>query len=162
MTESSTAAFQPDGRFIGLVREFAARAGFPATEIEQADGIEFESEGFATRLCSHPTDHMLLVAEVDVLEIDPSNARHLEAAWLLHQINHAARFEHRWIAHIDETNVLMMTCQLDMTGMGPESIEELLADGISRAEALASLWQASGQEQQDSAPVASPPGLIRG
>ena len=59
-------------------------------------------------------------------------------------------------------NVLMMSCQLDMAGMGPESIEQLLADGISRAEALASLWQASSQEQQDSAPAASPPGLIRG
>lgn len=162
MTESITAALQPDSPFIRLVREFAARAGFPASEIEQADGLEFESEGFTTRLFSHPTDHRLLVAEVDVLEIDPSSPRHLEAAWLLHQVNHAARFEHQWLAHIDETNVLMMSCQLDMAGMGPESMEQLLADGISRAEALASLWQASSQEQQDSAPAASPPGLIRG
>ncbi len=162
MTESFVASPHADSPFNRLVREFAQKAGFPANEIEQSDGVEFESDGFTARLIAHPTDSALMVVEVDVAEADPDEIIQRENAWLLHQINHAARFEHGWIAHIDETNVLMISLFQAIPGSTPELIEQLLADGIDRAQALASLWLTDRQSEPASTPDPAPPGLIRG
>jgi uncharacterized damage-inducible protein DinB len=113
-------------------------------------------------LIAHPTDSALMVVEVDVAEADPDEIIQRENAWLLHQINHAARFEHGWIAHIDETNVLMISLFQVIPGSTPELIEQLLADGIDRAQALASLWLTDRQSEPASTPDPAPPSLIRG
>lgn len=151
-----------ESRFSQLIQEFAAGAGFADEAIGQSDGIEFESEGFTARLTAHPTSPALMVIEVDVAQANPGDPHQAKNAWLLHQINHAARFEHGWLAHIDESNILMMSSVQEVDGLNAAVIEQLLADAIDRAEALANLWLAHAQADEVSAQAHSSSHLIRG
>lgn len=150
-----------DEPFAQLIREFAVRSGFSAAEIATSEGIEFEADGFVARLIAHPHDRQLLIAEVDVAQTDPQDPQQQGLAWMLHQINHAARFEHEWVAHIDADNVLMMSTTSRIRDLTVEGAQQLLADAVSRADALAHLWT-SGLQSDEAPETTVTPGSIRG
>jgi len=100
-------------------------------------GLEFECEGHTVMVVEHPlhADHVL--AEVTVASLPPDPPA--RALALILQINEAARFEHDWTILLDGEQQVTISTRVSLTGLSDAGLEALMADGVTRAQALLDL-----------------------
>ena len=128
-------------QFRSLLSAFCQSVGLSTDE--QALGVEFEAVGHTVMVATDPrTDERLLV---EVL-IGRSSALPEGLAMLLHQVNDAARLEHDWVATVGAADELRLHTQRAIAQTTPGELESLLAEGVDRAQALASLIDALPEE----------------
>lgn len=126
--------------FAALVQAFAAFTGLPGQLDEHAFGVEFDAGPHAARVLPHPLDDGWLQVEVEVCSAAQASARPLA---MLHGLNSAARFEHRWLICIDADDTLLIHTGRALASTDAGALEGLIVDGLERAQALAALWQSA-------------------
>ncbi len=100
-------------------------------------GLELKIEGRMARIMAH-TDDSLAVVEVDVLGMHNCGDEELGTVSVaLLKLNQEARFEHGWAIVLDEQDRLSITSTALMASTSAQALNELVADGLERAQALA-------------------------
>ena len=100
-------------------------------------GLELHVEGRVARIMAH-TDDSLAVVEVDVLGLYDCGDEELGTVSVaLLKLNQEARFEHGWAIVLDEQDRLSITSTVVMASTAAQALNELVADGLERAQALA-------------------------
>lgn len=123
-----------------LLAEFCQSVGLAMNE--EASALEFSADGHTVVIGPDPRSQDRLLIQVET----PGRQPQPELAMLLHQINDAAMMEHDWIISLGAAGELRLHTQVMLAQTTASDLEGLLADGIERAQALAQMLDALGQE----------------
>lgn len=123
---------------MSLAADFAALLKFPFDPSEDTLGLEFETSQHTVRVLPHPLNESHFFISVDVLatkqETPPS-------AWkMLLQLNLASIAEHDWSIGLEESGTLVLSRAVELSTCDSSALENLIVDGLDRAEALTKLW----------------------
>lgn len=128
--------------FQALLAEFARGLDLPYDHDAQA--LEISADTLRAHVVLHPGHEANLAIVIEVLSLgtDEDMAALTPAQLLLlHRLNHSAWTEHDWQIVIDDDNDLSLRCHRGIAATGAQALEELLVDGLERAQALAELWR---------------------
>ena len=138
MNTSAAATLTPFQRWI---TEAMAAAGQPVPPEVDPLGLEFEAEGRMARVIPH-ADESLAVIEVQACALHELGEEALAALALdLMRLNHEARFEHGWVAVIDDEDWLSVSTTVAVAATLGEALGECLWDGLARATQLQAVAQ---------------------
>lgn len=142
----------PSPDFEALIAALAAYTGLTDLSATGALGMVFEADPHTVRVFPHPGRANWLLTEVEVAEF---------SGWdkiphtFLNQLNHAARWEHGWMATVGEDRRLVLHTARPVAATTAAELESLMVEGIQRAEALATLWRSVMQTEGVDAPSLS-------
>lgn len=136
---------------VSLLTSFAASLGTEADTSQSLSAVEFVSGDHVASLFPHPGREDLLCVEISLRALalregDSESERLL----FLHRLNAAARHDHPWTISIDDEDMLLLTAAFPWNGLNAESLADLVAEGLQRAESLDALWQSLGKDASDS------------
>jgi hypothetical protein len=136
---------------ISLLTAFAASLGTEANPAQPLAAVEFVSGDHVASLFPHPGREDLLCVEISLraLALGEDESDH-ERLLFLHRLNAAARHDHAWTNTIDDEDMLLLTAAFPWNGLDAESLADLVAEGLQRAESLDALWQSLAKETQES------------
>jgi hypothetical protein len=149
--------------FFSLIQSFAERKGGLQVTPDGLHGLTFECDGLTLRVLPHPTDESSMWLEVDVCDTQEHPAK----AWrLLHQLNYVARFDQGWTIGLDLEQTLVLSASAHVAHVNADSLEELMVDGLTRAQALLGLWRQLCASEDVTASALTrwadlPPGVIK-
>lgn len=137
-----------------LLTSFAASLGTEADPSHPLLAVEFVSGDHVASLFPHPGREDLLCVEISLraLALGEDESDH-ERLLFLHRLNAAARHDHPWTISIDDEDMLLLTAAFPWNGLDAESLADLVAEGLQRAESLDALWQSLAKETQESGGV---------
>ena len=135
---------------ISLLTAFAASLGTEADPSLPLSAVEFVSGDHVASLFPHPGREDLLCVEISLraLALGEDESDH-ERLLFLHRLNAAARHDHAWTNTIDDEDMLLLTAAFPWNGLDAESLADLVAEGLQRAESLDALWQSLRADAAD-------------
>ena len=145
MNETNT----PESSAISLLTSFAASLGMEADPSQPLVAVEFVSGDHVAAILPHPTRENLVCVEVSLRGLSLGESDH-ERLLFLHRLNAAARHDHPWTISIDEEDMLLLAASFPWSGLTAETLSDLVAEGLERAESLDSLWQSLVKDASDS------------
>lgn len=122
-------------QFDSLLQAFFKSKGMETEE--SSLGLQFESEGIDILVVQHPLHEDMALIEATVSLIDTQQQAQLGP--LLLQLNEVARFEHNWSIVMDERGQVSLSTSAPVAKIAVSELENLIADGIERAQTLATL-----------------------
>ncbi len=128
-------------QFAELVRFFVARTVGNAERAEPGDVLEFASGDAVARAFLMPRKSELLMVEVDsglVLSTDGEKAADRLAA--LHRLNESARFEHGWLATLDDDDMMVLHAVLPVATVDGDAFCAMIEEGLDRAATLVAIF----------------------
>mgnify|MGYP001327293022 CR=1 FL=1 len=129
-------------KFLALLSEFSVQMQLPHDP--DALGLEILLGEQSAHVFPHPQHDERLLVLIAVLSLGADQALGAVPAshWLfLHRLNNSAWPEHNWQILVDDDNTLILRCDRDMALTTAKALEELLLDGLERAQSLALLWR---------------------
>ena len=140
-----------ESSLISLLTAFAASLGTEADPSQPLLAVEFVSGDHVASLFPHPGREDLLCVEISLraLALGEDESDH-ERLLFLHRLNAAARHDHAWTNTIDDEDMLLLTAAFPWNGLDAESLADLVAEGLQRAESLDALWQSFDEETSES------------
>ena len=124
-------------RFHDLVRDFVAETAGHGEKPEPGGMLEFGFGDFTARAFLASRAPGLLTVEVDLPSTISSDVTdRAELLLALHRMNDAARYEHGWIATVDDDALVVIHKLVALARTGPGEFRDLFDDGLDRAAAL--------------------------
>ena len=118
------------------VADMAQAAGMQLPSEINPFGLEIELDGRIARVLPH-ADEALAVIDVEVQSLDGlADGQAAELAMTLLKINQEARFEHGWAIVLDDDEMLSISTTVSMAATAADGLNEWLALGLDRAQAL--------------------------
>jgi hypothetical protein len=112
--------------------------------------VEFVSGDHVASLFPHPGREDLLCVEMSLRALAlREGGSNTERLLFLHRLNAAARHDHPWTISIDDEDMLLLSAAFPWNGLNAESLSDLVAEGLQRAESLDSLWQSLRADAAD-------------
>ena len=127
-------------------------------EVPSDHALAFEHDGLVLRMTSHPERPWLMLS-VDILALDPLFDEQInhERLHTLHQLNALGYFDHRAVAVVTPSDLLVLCAHLDLRALEPEELVDQLNVMIARAKQLRDSWVHLGDLlRQDSTKTLSP------
>jgi hypothetical protein len=147
MNETNT----PESSAISLLTSFAASLGTEANPAQSLSAVEFVSGDHVASLFPHPGREDLLCVEMSLRALAlREGGSNTERLLFLHRLNAAARHDHPWTISIDDEDMLLLAASFPWNGLDAESLADLVAEGLQRAESLDALWQSFDEETSES------------
>lgn len=128
-------------RFEVLLKQFADAMNLSLSP--EGQGLEFEVGDLRLHVQIHPRDPVRLCIVIEVLPLGQDEeimASFAPQLLMLHRLNHGAWTEHDWQILIDDDNGLTLRLSSDLASTDARTLEELLLEGVERAQSLAQLW----------------------
>ena len=136
---------------VSLLTAFAASLGTESDPSQPLLAVEFVSGDHVASLFPHPGREDLLCVEISLRALALGEGdSDTERLLFLHRLNAAARHDHPWTISIDDEDMLLLTAGFPWNGLKAESLADLVAEGLQRAESLDALWQSLAEETQES------------
>jgi hypothetical protein len=136
---------------ISLLTAFAASLGTEADPSLPLSAVEFVSGDHVASLFPHPGREDLLCVEISLRALALGDGDvDSERLLFLHRLNAAARHDHPWTISIDDEDMLLLAASFPWNGLDAESLADLVAEGLQRAESLDALWQSFDEETSES------------
>jgi hypothetical protein len=134
-----------------LLSSFAASLGTEADTSQSLSAVEFVSGDHVASLFPHPGREDLLCVEISLRALAlGEGGSNTERLLFLHRLNAAARHDHPWTISIDDEDMLLLAASFPWNGLDAESLADLVAEGLQRAESLDALWQSFDEETSES------------
>ena len=161
-----TETLEPGATYRALLGALARDVGMAADAVTASAsgplGLSFSADGQTCRLLPHPSIEDRLVVEVSACTLDAAAQGLANAAQVhefLNRLNAQARLEHDWVATVDEQDEVLLWTWREVRAVTAAGIQELLAEGLERAQALAAALGAAvaagpAQASGDAAPGA--------
>jgi hypothetical protein len=128
-----------------LLSDFVAAQGGKLDGTIDPMGAEIETDGRKLRIL--PSDNeQVVVIEVDVCQLSDWQLDSADLLMALHRLNDEARFIHAWAAIIDDTDAVVVSAALPLSLVNAENLPDWLSEGLDRAESLAQVLSALGEE----------------